>query len=489
MSIDEECCAEADLDEHNSTCCSILTTSSDSSRSRASISSSTASVLSLNSVSSGSSRCSFSSNSSSGVSSGSSSSSGCHTETPKKEVNFKNRPLPPLPVSPDPITKKFSISAEENVRSYFAILPEDECLSPLLPVKDKQEISVHENCDELKRPPQPLPRRFLNFNQLCNKSEEYANSSIIADLKNAFSSPEKTTKLRSLSLSPMSWIKSNASISQKWQNESRLSRIRSTILCKPLKNKACRALLSRSKSTEIEQLDTLKSHPSTPVLSSINSKRSFTFSPPPLHRALSTSSLNTSPNSNYKTVYDHAVVPPFSSKLRPLSLAPNSSITFPSSSNSLQSLQSTSTLTLTSSSITLITPDVASNATTSDSYKMIAADKANSLPTKHSSSAQLPKNRSNEILKTSFAAITLENNAVKTTTDFPKQNNTQNLKLNEESNDAEGLQIEQSKLLNAEKNQVNDSAIRKSVDLDCSIVPTLTEARSIPCEFEDCFYV
>uniref|UniRef100_A0A2P2I8B1 Serine-rich adhesin for platelets-like n=1 Tax=Hirondellea gigas TaxID=1518452 RepID=A0A2P2I8B1_9CRUS len=351
LSIDD-CSLDADVevDEHNSTCSSIITTSSNSSRSRSSISSSTASVLSLASLSSSSSsRCSFSSNSSSGVSSGSSSSSSS-SETPEKDRKPHRRQLPALPLTPTPAAKVFPISVEENIQSYFSIPSDDEHLT--------STNYKTENMETVKRPV-PLPRRMLSFPATIVSSYQSSDSGI--DLSESKITHTKFTKSWSSACrSPTHWIKARGPTAQTWQNERcRSSRIRSATISTPIEHMANLSIYNRSKSTDQSRISTqtLTSQPSTPTLTSSNSsKTKFSFGLSSISRALSTSSIN-GPVTSYRQSIDHIVISP-STKLRPLSVYPNSCMAFPSRPSSLLSThsQSTTTLKASSSSLNLATP-------------------------------------------------------------------------------------------------------------------------------------
>jgi len=437
LSVDEMSCDE--LEEHNITCSSICTSSTDSGRSRGSISSSTASVLSLNSISSGSSRCSLSSNgSSSGVSSGSSS-SGCPLETPEKmKINkFVNRPLPPLPVSvsnPMPHQKRYSISAEENVQSYFSLQSEDEGVGSLqsTPTTSNETVKFDESVEisAAKRPPQPLPRRQIS---VPVEKKVYANTNDNTELKTE-ASEHKGTEVRTRSKSahsvffpPLNWIRSRESTTpQNTQHRSRFSRICSFAASTPNGYIQNNPMYGRSRSIDLSRASslsasttTLTSPPSTPTLlspSSTSPKKRFNFSLPPLCRALSTSSLNSSyKNASFKSIYERPVIPPLSSKLRPLSLAPNSSINFPeksrgSLSQSSATLTSTTTLCPNNSGSDEVNPNSDGNNNSEVAPNGEAASKScnYSITTKHSGSISSQLNiRFNESVKTAYAKINL----------------------------------------------------------------------------------
>ncbi|KAF2343757.1 Ras-associating (RA) domain [Trinorchestia longiramus] len=345
LSIDE--CSldvDAELDEHNSTCSSILTTSSNSSRSRSSISSTTASVLSLASLSSnGSSRCSFSSNSSSGVSSGSSSSFSS-TETPEKnrKVHITRRALPPIPRAETPVAKVYPISAEENIQSYFS-MPMDEEGSDASPVKENES-------DSRKRFPLPVPRRILSY------PVAKVSSTCSSEKEMTVSKPFCKSWSSSSCYSTMTWIKARGPTAQSWQNRSRSARIRSATISSPVEHMANLSLHNRSRSSDNYRLSVINSSSN----SLLQSKENAVF--PQRSASLSRTQSTSSVVSTSKTL-DYPLISP-STKLRPLSLAPNSSIAFPSRPSSLLSTQShsTSTLMASSSTLSLTSPSVESKS-------------------------------------------------------------------------------------------------------------------------------
>lgn len=337
----DECSLDADveLDEHNSTCSSILTTSSNSSRSRSSISSTTASVLSLASISSnGSSRCSFSSNSSSGVSSGSSSSYSPN-ETPEKDrkVHPARRQLPPIPRSETPVSKVYPISVEENIQSYFS-MPSDDELSEVTSVSETTNESS-------KRPPLPLPRRMLSFPITTANDHKVLN-----DSKSKSTTPSRPfckSWSSSSCYSPLSWMKARGPAAQLWQSRSRSARIRSATISTPVEHMANISLSIRSRSSDQSRVSV--GSEAGPVSPSDDKSIVFPHRSASLGRAQSASSITGTPSKSL----DHPFIIPSSTKLRPLSLAPNSSIAFPARPSSLLSTQSHSTSTLIASSSTL----------------------------------------------------------------------------------------------------------------------------------------
>ncbi|XP_018016787.1 serine-rich adhesin for platelets [Hyalella azteca] len=339
--------ADADLDEHNSSCSSILTSSSNSSRSRSSISSTTASVLSLASISSnGSSRCSFSSNSSSGVSSGSGSSfTAAETPEKKRPVQTTRRILPHIPRAQTPVAKVYPISAEENIQSYFT-MPTDEEISPAL--NSKQSCIV-----QSERKPFPLPRRILSY-PVANITTSAQDEKI--DVLTPFSKSWSSASC----YVPLTVAKARGPTAQTWQNRSRTARIRSATISSPVEHMANLSLHNRSRSIDQSRSSV---NNLTSATSSDGEKSQFAHRSSSLGRAVSASSITSQSKAS-----DYSFAIPSATKLRPLSLAPNSSITFSSRRSSLLSNQShsTSTLMASSSTLSLASPSVDSKSNSSN---------------------------------------------------------------------------------------------------------------------------
>lgn len=506
---EDECSLDVDveLDEHNSTCSSILTSSSsNSSRSRSSISSSTASVLSLASLSSNSSsRCSFSSSSSSGVSSGSSSSYS-HTETPEKDrKNLQKRQLPATPVTPSSLVKKYPISVEENIQSYFSISSDDELPSPVKsePLKVETNKIIDVSTISGKRPPQPLPRRALNFTPTRSSSTQSSKSEVFEpeeiDQKEFNKNFSKSWSASSC-FSPVGWIKARGPTAQTWQNRSRSERIRSATISTPIEHMANLSIHCRSRSIDHSRVSTstLTSQPSTPTSTSPNTfKTVFTFSPLKcMSRAQSTSSINSSTNLHKSSINHSVVAPLLSSKLRPLSLAPNSSIAFPARPASLLSSQSQSTTTLRASTSTLSLTTPSPNGNSSFALSL--------------SKCKCPSTNENLNLQHSIKQshrIVSSNNATNNTTKTPLkaqliddiQIQTIKLKLVETKKTDVPIKVDES---DASKNSsecatksVTDSAADDTPHHDCKqhlvSVKTHEDGKHCQCccRYDDCFYI
>ena len=475
LSIDE-CSIDAELDEHNSTCSSIMTNSTNSSRSRSSISSSTASVLSLASLSSNnSSRCSFSSGSSSGVSSGSSSSCS-NSDTPDKDRKLSaTRQLTSVPRSATPISKMYPISVEENIQSYFAMPSDDEL--------ENEKIDSNESPRKVisNRPPQPLPRRILSFPAV----PLYVNSVDIKFINDSEGHSSLRKSFSTSACSPKSLARGPTA--QIWQNRSRSARIRSATISSPLEHSSTSSLFSRSKSSEPNRhsTSTLTSQPSTPTTPN-SSSQVFTFRTSLLNKSQSTSSIHT-PGTSSKSSVDQPLIFPSSTKLRPLSLAPNSCVAFPSRPSSLLSTQSQSTCTLraSSSSVCLIasSPETCKNsAIVPDKQTPV---KCSSL--KFESETQLPKSNKDEssTLHKEVTSETHRDSKNVIPTNFDKENS-------EESKSKTESEVKPCVSGNCSKSERNCSSVSIKPVCDGSSAPpeqSSTQHCQSCCRYDNCFYI
>lgn len=350
---------------------------------------------------------------------------------------------------------------EENIQSYFSLPLDNECDSTIKnTISEKYNLNRNFGANSVaKRPPQPLPRRFLNFPPVQVISCERENSEILpSDVARGQKMNINFSKSWSSStcLSPAVWIKARGPAAQSWQNRSRSARIRSATISTPIDHMANLSLYSRSRSTEQSRVSTstLTSQPSTPTPSSPNStsKTKFSFSPISImSRAQSTSSIN-----NYvtcKSISDHSITVPFSSKLRPLSLAPNSSITFPARPCSLLSTMSQSTATLRGSSSSLSPTTVCPDSQTSFT---LMSNKHNLSSTKQN----LITNKSSKI-STEESNITIRSISVTAPTESSQS------ELNKISNDNRKVGSEVMKM--ADMIAKTNTTTRKSIALSTTI--------------------